>query len=265
MALSPELVVRYTRRYNRIRLQAASSVGRAWDALAGLDDASATRFATTAATLASAAQSQAAANLDAYLALLLDQDPLGIDEQAVIGAAVRAGAEPEDVYLRSIVTARAKVSEGIGLRDALHMGKTRAVSTAETDVALTQRAAMAGDERVVGYRRVLTGKSCAFCGTASTQRYRRGDLMPLHQRCDCGVVPIMGTKDPGHVINKKLLSDLKSAGRKIGDPDYRNSRHLKVTADGQVIMPKIAVHQHAELGPVLTDASHDFAELGIVA
>lgn len=253
---SPEqvLALRYTRQHNRIRTASAAAVGRAWDSLADLDDRAAERFAAAAATLSTAAQAEAAANLDGYLGLLLNASPVGIDLDTVTGAAVRAGAEPADVYLRSIITARAKVSEGGSFVDAMRAGRVRAVSTAETDVALTQRAAMASEERIVGYRRVLTGKSCGLCGTASTQRYHSGQLMPIHNRCDCGVAPIMGKKDPGHVINKQLLSDLKKSERFEG-----TARHLTVTEDGTVELPKIAVHQHDELGPVLTDAAHDFS------
>lgn len=39
-------------------------------------------------------------------------------------------------------------------------------------------------QRIVGYRRVTAGyNACALCLVASTQRYRRGDLMPIHPGC----------------------------------------------------------------------------------
>lgn len=270
MPTSPDAVIvaRYTRRYNRLRLAAATMVGRAWDDLADLDDVAADRFTNVAATLSLSAQTQTAANVDGYLALLYGDSPTGLDAANVTGPAVRAGATPEDVYHRAIVTARTGISEGLGYVEAMRQGRRRALDAAQTDVALTQRATMAqvGTRRgIVGYRRVLTGKSCALCGTASTQRYKTGTLMPLHTSCDCGVAPIIGDKDPGHIINKPLLNDLKAAGRQVPDPDYWRSRHITVDADGTVTLPKIAVHEHGELGPVLTDASHNFTGPGDIA
>lgn len=266
MAPSPEqtLALRYTRRHNRIRLASSTAVGKAWDSLVtDVTDRSAERFATAASAISLAAQNETAASLDGYLSVLAGTAPLGLDTEAVTGAAIRAGADPFEVYLRPVITARTKLSEGLAYLDAIGAGRARAIGTAQTDVALTQRTAMAsasGQYGIVGYRRVLTGKSCALCARASTQRYKSGQLMPIHGSCDCGVAPIMGDRDPGHVINKQLVKDLKAADRQgIAE------RHLRVGEDGTVILPDIAVHQHGELGPVLTDASHDFARLGDTA
>lgn len=268
------LATLYTRRYNQLRAAAATAMARAWDRQAGLDDSAAARFTTTAATIAVAAQTQAAAAVDGYMATMLgfvtgEGTALGIDPEAVTGAAVRAGAEPVDVYLRSIVTARLAVSGGHPFAEAMKLGRLRALATVETDVALAQRAAttevLSAQPRIVGYRRVLTGTSCARCGTASTQRYYSGNLMPIHAHCDCGVAPIIGTSDPGKVINKPLVENLKNAGNATGDPDYWRSRKLTVDEDGTVHLPDVAVHQHGELGPVLTDANHKFSGPGDIA
>lgn len=269
MALPPEvaLALRYTTRYNRLRLAAGVAVGNAWDRLAGLDDAAQQRFAVEAAATSMAAQERAAALVGGYLSVAVgfmdgDGSPVGVDVERVSGAAVR-GVDPADVYLRGVVTARTKVSAGVTVFDAMRAGRDRMVSTAETDVALTQRAAtveVLGEKGVVGYRRVLTGKSCALCATASTQRYRSGDLMPIHSHCDCGVVPIIGDRDPGRVINQPLLDDLKNA-----DPDFARSRKLQVDEDGTVHLPEVAVREHGELGPVLSVKDQDFTGPGDIA
>lgn len=267
MAPAPEVLLAtvYAQRYNRLRVAAGVSVGRAWDGLAGLDDAAADRFADVAADLSLAAQAQTAAAIDGYLATMLglvegEGSVVGLDPGAVTGSAVRNGTEPIDVYRRGIVAARVAVSEGHGFADAMSIGRGRVVSAAETDVALTQRAAMvetAGrSSGIVGYRRVLSGQSCALCATASTQRYHTDVLMPIHNHCDCGVSPIIGDKDPGQVINKPLLADLKRAD--TGDAAYWRSRRLTVAEDGTVSLPTIAVREHGELGPVLADAADDF-------
>jgi hypothetical protein len=155
--------------------------------------------------------------------------------------------------------------------EALEMGSQRADQLASTDVALAQRQAtlevVGADDRIVGYRRVLTGRSCAFCATASTQRYHKRQLMPLHSRCDCGVAPIFGTADPGQVINRKLLTDLRKAAKETGTArkDYWRNRHVTIEEDGTVRLPEVKVHQHGELGPVLYDAKHDFVGPSVAA
>jgi hypothetical protein len=112
------------------------------------------------------------------------------------------------------------------------------------------------DDRIHFYRRVLTGRSCMFCATASTQRYRGSDLMPLHGRCDCAVAPIFGDEDPGQVINHQVLSKLKAKG-----PGYWKERGF-VDANGDPIEPgregPVAVRQHGELGPTLVDRHDHF-------
>lgn len=265
MAPSPEqtLTLRYTRRHNRIRIAAATAIGKAWDTLAGPDERSAERFATAAAVLSRAAQAETAASLDGYLALLLDAEPFGIDPAAVSGAEVRSGADPFDVYLRSIITVRAALAAHTAFTDAMSQGRTRATSTAQTDVALTQRAAMsqaAEASDIDGYRRVLTGASCAFCAAASEQDYRSGDLMPIHDRCDCGVAPIIGGRDPARSLNAQQVDALTSTSS-----DEAAARHLIVGEDGDVSLPAIAVHEHGELGPVLGDAGHEFSGPGDIA
>lgn len=269
MPQAPEvlLAATYAQRYNRLRLAAGVAMGRTWDGVAGLDDTAADRFAVMAADLSLNAQTQTAAALDGYIATMTgmvdgEGTVLGFDPATVTGAAVRNGTDPVDVYRRGIVTARVGISEGLPFAAAMRAGRDRVVSAVETDVALTQRAAMSQaasrNDRIVGYRRVLSGTSCALCATASTQRYHSEALMPIHNHCDCGVAPIIGDRDPGHIINQPLLKDLKAAGRATGDPAYWESRRLTVDADGTVRLPDVAVRAHGELGPVLTRAGDDF-------
>lgn len=263
------IVAAHQRQLETLRTGAATAVGTVWDRLAGLSDAEAERFAATAATVVAGAQSATVTLADAYLAAFLREAlgepvrPVGLSGSLLSGAAVRNGTNPLDVYRRGVITARAMVSDGHSLTDALSAGRARSVQAAATDVALSNRAAagevMSNEPRVVGYRRVLTGRSCAFCATASTQRYRTGNLLPLHSHCDCDIAPIVGDRDPGQVINRELVSGLKAEG----GPQYWRDRGLQVDADGTIVRAdgstlQTAVHEHGELGPVLTDARHDF-------
>lgn len=84
-----------------------------------------------------------------------------------------------------------------GIRQAEVIGYDSTVRAADHVVA-------AGTiDRIVGWRRVLVGETCAWCQRVAAQRYRTKDtaLRVRHNRCDCEIVPIVGDSDPGRVIN----------------------------------------------------------------
>lgn len=101
---------------------------------------------------------------------------------------------------------------------------------------------------------------------ASTQMYRISDLMPIHPACDCGVSPISEAEFRGAVrggngalvLRPELLEQVHGAVEANGltpdrgarNPDYREL---------------VTVHEHGELGPVLSRTEHWFtgsADLG---
>lgn len=258
------LIERYQQRMAVLRERASAGVAQAWDGLGSYDEPDVARFVATAVPLVAASQAQAATLTDAYLASETGRSPLGIDPAAVTGAAVRAGVDPAEVYRRPFVQVWKALKDGTDWADAVAGGRARIANTAHTDVQLAMRGAahniMGRDSRIAGYRRVLTGRSCALCATASTQRYHRQQLLPIHGHCDCSVAPIIGDRDPGRVINRRLVRDLKAAG----GPEYWKDRGVTVEND-QVLVDgsplKTAVHEHGELGPVLTDASQNFTQL----
>lgn len=262
-----DLVAAYGRRLDLIRTRTGRAILALWLARGGPDDDRAVLFTRQAAATVTAAQAATASLVEAYLAAFLGTQPVGLPATRVTGAAVRNGAQPEDVYHRVVVTARTALSNGKPYEQAMNEAGSRASSTAETDVALAHRAAaaevMQADQRVVGYRRVLTGRSCMFCATASTQRYRVGQLLPIHAHCDCRVAPIVGDSDPGLVLNRDLLDDLRAQG---GSQYWKARGLVEVDDDGQLIVatndgPKpleVAIREHGELGPVLVDGRHHF-------
>jgi len=74
------------------------------------------------------------------------------------------------------------------LTEAVGRGQRRAKLLGLTDVELavthTVRERLADEPRYRFYRRVLTGmESCGLCVVASTQRYRKRDLLPIHPNC----------------------------------------------------------------------------------
>lgn len=169
--------------------------------------------------------------------------------------ALRNGAQAAEVYRRPFVNLYTALSEGKAMTEAIQMGANRISSIASTDVQLARRNAGFGsrarNDRIVGYARTLTGaENCALCYVASTQRYTRGELMPIHPGCDCGEMPIWGKQDPGQVIDEIRLDATHQAVEDrfgFSDPgaraiDYRD----------------IAVREHGEMGPMLTIADQRF-------
>lgn len=148
--------------------------------------------------------------------------------QAALGTVVRPpdlavadfltprGVDLTELLLRPIITVRTRLSEGDRLPVALDAGQFRAAQIGGTDPMLSYRAAtseaMQREPRIVGYRRVPDGKACSFCLVAATQRYHDADLMAMHPSCGCTVAPIVGSKDPGQVIDHQTLQQMRDSG-----------------------------------------------------
>jgi hypothetical protein len=178
-----------------------------------------------------------------------------ITAQSLTTAALRRGVDTETVYRRPFVDMYTAISKGAQLRDAIEAGAIRARSLASTEVQLAKRGvgleARNGNRNIVGYIRTLTGaENCALCFVASTQRYNRGDLMPIHPGCDCGELPLYGNQDPGQVIDEERLNAIHEAVEArfgFSDPGARAIDYRQIT-----------IHEHGELGPVLTVKGQHF-------
>jgi hypothetical protein len=216
MAISEAQLVELTRRHHAwvltVRERTVAAVARLWDLVQPIGDTEADQFTRQAVTVVIGAQAAVSSSTAGFLRLAT-----GVDGPSTLltGALLRGGADPLEVYRRGVITARRALSDGKSREEALRIGRDRTLSTTATDVMLPQRAQI--DEwvkvdKVWGYRRVLTGSSCALCALASTQRYHRENLMPIHSHCDCGVSPIIGDRDPGRIINRPLHKKLKDAG-----------------------------------------------------
>lgn len=268
-----EAIARYQATYGRLRADVVQRLLALWALHGGLTDANAERFTAAAVPVITGGQVAVARLVAGYFAVLArlvaTSAPAAAIDPALVSTAALRGVPAAEVYRRPVVTARSAVAEGKPFAEAMRVGRDRLERIADTDVALAQRQAtlevIRTDDRIVGYRRVLTGSSCALCATASTQRYRKADLMPIHGRCDCGVAPIFGTADPGQVINRRLVKDLRAAAKRTGASDFATNRHITVADDGTVVFPRVATHTHGELGPTLTRAADDFTGPGDLA
>lgn len=258
--MSPQLAQAHILAEEKLRRAVSGALAGIWAALPGHDERNVEEFLAAALPVVNAGQRQSVALTEAYLARAVGRRPLGIDPEDVIGPAARNGTPPEEVYRRPFVTVWTALKAGTEFAGALDSGLARLTSTAETDVQLAMRETLREvgqlDDAIYGYERIPDGAACDLCLIASTQRYHVSDLMPIHNRCGCGVGVIT---DPtvGQVIDRERLAELKQRGavKKITD-----QRRRARTNRGRET-PEAAVAQHGELGPVLVDANHDFTQL----
>lgn len=225
------------------------------------DHDSITELATLLAQQVQAAQRQTAAVTDAYLARVATEitgsrvRPLGVIDVGDL----RGGTPLDSVYGRLANAYRYQASEGKTDVEARQIVEQRAESMAATDTSLAMRA-QARQFMVVhhvdGYRRIIHPElsqhgTCGLCVAASDQTYHRGDLMPLHDRCKCTVLPIINGKDPGQSINRADLERLYAAAGGTAGEKLHNVR--------------VQTQHHGELGPVLTKHGHHFRDPADVA
>lgn len=197
-----------------------------------------------------------------------------------------AGQQPERRSRVTVTDNRPKPNDK-PLTTAIERGVRRAQTIGMTDLELAATHAarewLADEPRVKFFRRVLTGaESCGLCVIASTQRYHKADLLPIHPNCDCVIATIYGDKDPGRVINSERVTDdaTPTGESRSGVPVFEDDQLIDtdlLTQDvhdailrefGQVAFDArqldyrkvLLVQEHGELGPVLTVARHKFTK-----
>lgn len=199
--------------------------------------------------------------MDIELEMLLDGAVQSgpVDPALVTGAAVR-GTDPSEVYARPLGEVWRGIGDGRSVPESVSGGLSRLESTFRVDNErvsdLVFRNRMISEPGVTGFRRVPTsGRSCALCLIASTQRYRKERLKGIHPSCRCKVVPIVG-EVTGRTVDRDLLERIHGAVREQYPEAYdRTGRRL----DYRQIMVE---HDHGELGPVLSVRGQHFTGPG---
>lgn len=214
------------------------------------DSAAITRYAKDVAKLVETSQRQAADLTNAFQARVLTEltGRTATPVRRVDVTRLR-GIDHDSVYGRVADEYRFNKSQGKTAAEAQDLALERAEQLADMDVTLAVRkqehAFVSAKKTVLYYRRVIhpelakSGASCGLCIVASTRVYSKGDLKPIHFRCNCVTLPVTDRKfDVGAVINDDDLQNLYE------DAGSNRARALKET--------RYSVHEHGELGPVLT-------------
>jgi hypothetical protein len=249
-------------RSSQVRDRVLTFATALWGSSASLRDADVDRLVARLVPVVEGGQLQVANLTNAYIQRVAELEGLkaavaDVDRDQVIGY---RGVPAADVYRRPAVATYSALATGKSFSDAREEGLHRLASIVSTDLqqARTRQAragyAVAGFDYAV---RVLSGaENCALCVIASTQRYNAGSLMPIHPGCDCGERGVRAGRDPGQVIDQKLLDaayaqiDVKLAG---GEPSPELGQ--KRTAAGKPLSDLtdlIITREHGELGPTLT-------------
>lgn len=220
-----------------------------WDALGSWRDTDVQLFVDDLVPRVQAGQLTIANLTDAYLARMT-----GAGLAGPIDVTDLRGVPDEQVFTRPAVEMRTQLAGGKTFTDAKKASDLRLKSLVGTamQMAFTRQAHRSmGISNREAYRRVLNGSGdCALCVIASTQRYWKKKLLPIHPGCDCSVAPLA----PGEAVSQVIDPDLLEAAHNqvetltgIADrggraPDYRKL---------------IVTREHGEIGPLLTwDGQH---------
>lgn len=151
------------------------------------------------------------------------------------------GVDASTVYDRVPNEVWYQLSQGKDPEDALHIAGERAKVMVDTDMQLARthaiRAAVQAIPDATGYLRVPDAGACGLCTVVSTRLYHTSELMPIHNRCRCGVMPVFGGRQ-GIGGSYSKPADVSKAAEDYGD--------------------QVEIRQHGELGPVLTVKGQHF-------
>lgn len=192
-----------------IGARAAVATTRAWDELGTYDRDSIETFTRRVAPTIAGSKTAAANTATGYYSTLLAVRPPAINVARLATLFVPAAGFL--AYWHAL-------KEGRDHAEALSAGRSMVEAATSNAVVSTARrtgdaVAAATGQRTAGWRRVLDGKACEWCQVVSTQRYRTAESADFgHDRCGCTAVPIIGDRDPGRVVNRQLLDELKAAG-----------------------------------------------------
>lgn len=223
-------------------------------------------LANSAAVLAAAQQAANTSSAATVIGAGLASQYLAMTTATMTGAPVpvpnlpplpgRRVTDPFKVYNRPGKLYARQIAKGVPPIEAFEQAMRLTELLVDTDVRLSQRQMwdqvlryLAPQLGITHYRRIVrpelsrTG-TCGLCIVASDNTYKVRDLMPLHDRCKCVVLPIIGDNDPGSSLNNLELGDVYAESVTSHGWDLKNVRYR--------------VEEHGEKGPVLVLADHAF-------
>ncbi len=258
LAATTVAVDQFTAASQQVQDAAASVIGNLWLSFTDWYDTRAVgRLAREAAALSVAQQQIIAGVSGVYVADVVSAIS-GTRQRTVprsLYTPVRQGADlqvvhgrPAQVYLRAVGLGRSH-------EEALALAGRRAVGTLMSDLTLEERQTqqrMLDQLGIATFRRIIhpelsASGTCGLCVAASQRLYKTGELMPMHPpTCKCTVSPVIGDSDPGMILNEQDIGQLRDDAGSNKAADLKRTRYT--------------VHEHSELGPVLTKVGDEFRD-----
>ncbi len=266
------LTAAYMRQVTSIRDRVVAYAEAMWQGADSLRDRDIDRLVSRIIPVVQGGQVQVANLTNAYIQRLAVMEGVIAEAAQVTDEVINyRGVPADEVYRRPAVTTYTSLSSGKSFQDARDAGRARLKSIASTDIQQTRnrQARLGYSSSGFGYTlRVLSGaENCALCVIASTQRYLTTDLQPIHPGCDCGERGVKAGRDPGQIIDPRLLEQAHAQiEAKLGATD-RGARDLGLGkevayGDGSSRLADftelITTREHGELGPTLTWRSDKF-------
>lgn len=254
-----------------IRDRVLSFIAMLWRSLGVYRDPQMKTFKTQLLPVVIGAERHMASLTSSYLATVRQlqvggfDTPASVDLSRVTGTATRNGAAPELVYERPFTKVWRELRDGTTPEDAISRGLSTAQKAAVTDIQrtkiLTANDVIRTDRAATWYERILEGtQSCGLCIVASTQRYHKAKLLPIHPGCDCSVTTRYG--DPGdEPLNQPRLEAVHDAIETTfgaSDPGARRIADQYIEGRPLTYRDVLIEHEHGELGPVLAVKGHKF-------
>ena len=246
------VILSHQQLFAEVRRRTQDYAEREWRGLGSWRDADVERFIAKVVPVIESGQAKVGQLTNSYLSAIARAG--GFTPTPDVSVVNPRGTPLDEVYRRPAVTIYTQLSLGTPLDEAVNISAQRLRSMVATDMQLAQTHTsmerVKQDGKVVGYQRVLSpGENCALCAIASTQRYRKAELMPIHANCSCSVVPLYGRSDPGQVINAERLADVQ---------EQLKAQGVQYTQNGFKSDRSIRVNTHGEVGPVLGWADQRF-------
>ena len=270
------LVESYARQRSSLIKRSQAQVEQFWRNVDPYDGKKVGEFAENAAMLSIASQHQIAYLTSAHQLAVLQEMGINYDFTPVIPDDVRLYSDQGYEYAEPILT---RTSDGVSRRlptseifnrparkyrylksvgksdeEALDVAISRVKINIETNLLLAERESeiqtmkslTKKSKKVVGYRRIIhpersKGGSCGLCVAAADRIYNVSEMKPLHDNCECTVLPVTKSEDPGLRMNSRDLGRIYDAAGG--------------TARAQLSKLSFKVEQHGELGPVLVAPS----------
>lgn len=161
------------------------------------------------------------------------------------------GVPDREVFRRPAITLYTELKAGKFMGEALKISAARLVSITGTHLQLaktTQAQASLAKSGAKYFRRVLSGsENCPICVLAATQRYKVINRSAVHPGCDCGVEELGARESADKIIDPALLKAVTDV-----------QENLKANGETLDTRDVLTIHEHGELGPVLTWSKHAF-------